>query len=55
MKSEEKLNKSEDRGKIHKIQDFPLKNQADGEPTNRKCNPGIKNPSLQNIKSTLYV
>jgi len=30
---EDKLNLSEDRGQISKIEDSPLKNQADGRPT----------------------
>jgi len=33
MKIEDKLNLSEDRGQILKIEDSPLKNQADGQPT----------------------
>jgi len=33
MKIEDKLNLSEDRGQISKIEDSPLKNQADGQPT----------------------
>jgi len=32
MKIEDKLNLSEDRGQISKIEDSPLKNQADGQP-----------------------
>jgi len=33
MKIEDKLNLSEDRGQISKIEDSPLKNQADGQPS----------------------
>jgi len=33
MKIEDKLNLSEDRGQISNIEDSPLKNQADGQPT----------------------
>jgi len=33
MKIEDKLYLSEDRGQIQKIEDSPLKNQADGQPT----------------------
>jgi len=33
MKIEDKLNLSEDRGQIPKIEDSPLKNQADGQPS----------------------
>jgi len=33
LKTEYKLKLSEDRGQISKIEDSPLKNQADGQPT----------------------
>jgi len=36
MKIEDKLNLSEDRGQISKIEDSPLKNQVDGQPTYNK-------------------
>jgi len=35
MKIEDKLDLSEDRGQISKIEDSPLKNQADGQPNYR--------------------
>jgi len=41
MKIEDKLNLSEDRGQISKIEDSPLKNQADGQP-NHKRNVDVK-------------
>jgi len=34
VKIEDKLKLSEDRGQISKIEDSPLKNQADGQPIN---------------------
>jgi len=33
MKIEDKLNLSEERGQISKIEDSPLKNQADSQPS----------------------
>jgi len=35
MKIEDELNLSEDRVQISKIEDSPLKNQADGHPTDK--------------------
>jgi len=36
LQKEDKLNLSEDRGHISKIEDSPLKNQVDGQPIVRK-------------------
>ena len=37
MKIKDKLNLSENRGQTSKIEDSPLKNQADGQPNLRSC------------------
>jgi len=36
MKIEGKLDLSKDRGQIQKIEDSPLKNQADGQPSKKE-------------------
>jgi len=41
MKIEDKLNLSEDRGQIPKIEESPLKNQADGQPTHTAPDTGL--------------
>jgi len=39
MKIEDKLNLSEDKGQISKTEDSPLRNHADGQPSNKQATP----------------
>jgi len=48
MKIEDKLNLSEDRGQISKVEDSPLKNQADGQLTT-VCLTKVTPPPLTHI------